>query len=85
MTVGTGIKGLSVAVSSAGKTATAQTGMVDEKGNPVTQAWFTGYFPAEDPDYAVTVLVEGGISGGSDAAPIFKALCEAMVSSQRAQ
>lgn len=78
MTKGTGSKGAVKDVTSGGKTATAQTGIVDEKGNRVTQAWFTGFFPAENPAYVVTVLVEGGASGGSDAAPVFKKICEAL-------
>ncbi len=65
-------------IAAAGKTATAQTGMQTEDGQPITQAWFTGFFPAAEPQYCVTVLVEDGKSGGSDAAPIFKAICEKM-------
>ena len=37
-------------------------------------AWFTCYAPAEDPEIAVTVLVEHGLHGGSEAAPIAKAI-----------
>jgi penicillin-binding protein 2 len=33
-------------------------------------AWFTCYAPAENPEIAVTVLVEHGRHGGSAAAPI---------------
>jgi penicillin-binding protein 2 len=45
-------------VNLAGKTGTAQFGNQD-----LTHAWFTGYGPAENPQYVVTVLIEGG--GGS--------------------
>ncbi|MDR3629349.1 MAG: penicillin-binding protein 2 [Desulfocapsaceae bacterium] len=37
-------------------------------------AWFTCYAPADDPEIAVTVLVEHGLHGGSEAAPIAKAI-----------
>jgi penicillin-binding protein 2 len=39
-------------------------------------AWFTCFAPAEDPEIAVTVLVEHGLHGGSEAAPIAKAVLE---------
>jgi peptidoglycan glycosyltransferase len=39
----------------AGKTGTAENGV----GEPYT-LWFTGFAPAEDPRYAITVLVENG-------------------------
>ncbi len=76
VTFGTGAKGYYEPLSGAGKTSTAQTGMVNEKGQGVTQAWFTGFLPADNPVYAVTVLVEGGASGGEDAAPVFYELCK---------
>lgn len=37
-------------------------------------AWFTCYAPAEDPEIAVTVLVEHGLHGGSAAGPIARAV-----------
>lgn len=52
---------------SAGKTGSAQVG---DTGR--VNAWFTGYFPAASPRYALTVLVEDGISGGVSAAPLFR-------------
>jgi len=35
-------------------------------------AWFTAFAPAENPEIAVTVLIEHGGHGGSVAAPIAK-------------
>ena len=52
-----------LSVSLAGKTGTAQFGNED-----LTHAWFTGFGPYEDPEYVVTVLIEGG--GGSYEAAI---------------
>jgi len=37
-------------------------------------AWFTCFAPAENPEIAVTVLVEHGLHGGSGAGPIAKAI-----------
>ncbi len=62
--------------SAAGKTSTAQTGWYDENGNELYNCWFTGFFPSYNPEYAVTVLIEGGASGNRDAGPIFKAIAE---------
>lgn len=58
-----------------GKTSTAQTGRFDENGNEYLNCWFTGYFPAEAPEYAVTVLVEEGYTGNATAGPVFKEIC----------
>ena len=76
MTAGTGTSGQPLQPA-AGKTATAQTGMT-RQGVPVTQAWFVGYYPAKSPRYAVSILVEGGASGGGEAAPVFRNFCNAL-------
>jgi penicillin-binding protein 2 len=39
-------------------------------------AWFTCFAPAENPEIAVTVLVEHGLHGGSGAAPVARAVLE---------
>lgn len=63
-------------IDSAGKTSTAQTGRFDENGNEIMNCWFTGYFPSVSPKYAVTILVEGGVSGNVSCGPIFKEIAE---------
>ena len=50
----------------AGKTGSAETGKTD-----IVHAWFTGYFPRNQPGYSIAVLVENGQYGGKVAAPIF--------------
>lgn len=65
--------------TAAGKTSTAQTGQYDENGDEILQAWFTGYFPVENPKYVVTVLVEGGGSGNTVAGPLFKEIAEEII------
>ena len=63
-----------------GKTGTAENGADD----PFT-LWFTGFAPAEDPQFAVTVLVEngGGLGqrgyGNLLAAPIAQQVLEAVL------
>ena len=59
-----------------GKTASAQTGQFCDDGSEIVHAWFIGFYPAENPKYAVAVLAEGMDSGGDFAAPIFKNICD---------
>ena len=67
----------------AGKTGTAQVVRLaqykglKEEDIPYKyrdHAWFTCYAPAENPEIAVTVLIEHGLHGGSGAGPIARAL-----------
>ena len=62
--------------TAAGKTSTAQTGKYNEDENEILQAWFTGYFPVDNPKYVVTVLIEDGKSGNLSAGPVFKEIAE---------
>ncbi len=65
-------------VTAGGKTATAQTGQYDEEGNELEQGWFTGFFPADQPQYVVTVLAENEGFGNTSAAPVFAAIADAV-------
>ena len=78
---GTGIEDQLKDVTVAGKTGTAQvvsmkkfqeTDEEDVAYKHKDHAWFTSFAPAENPEIAVTVLVEHGGHGGSAAAPIAK-------------
>jgi chromosome segregation protein len=57
----------------AGKTGSAEYNGVKEDSH----AWFTGFAPAEDPEIAVTIIIEGIGSGGDYAAPIAKRIFDA--------
>lgn len=63
-------------ISAAGKTATAQTGIYNRKGIEECNTWFAGFFPAENPRYTIVVLKEGGASGATDCAPVFKGIAD---------
>lgn len=52
----------------AGKTGSAES---TQKGEDVVQGWFTGFFPANNPQYAMTVFIEKGGTGRSVAISIF--------------
>ena len=58
------------------KTSTAQTGRTDKKGEELCHAWITGFFPADKPQYAVTVLVEDGGYGNDVSAPVFREIAD---------
>lgn len=75
VTQGSGSRAQSEFVASAGKTATAQTGK-SENGEEIYNAWFAGYFPADNPRYAVAVLKENGGEGALSCAPVFKEIAE---------
>lgn len=53
----------------AGKTGSAEVG-----GGKASHAWFAGYFPADEPRFAIAVAVEHGGSGGKAAAPVAGAI-----------
>jgi penicillin-binding protein A len=79
---GTGTAARIPGVQVAGKTGTAQT--ADGKA---PHAWFTAFAPATDPKVAVAVIVEHGgnlgneATGGQVAAPIAKAVIQAVLGS----
>lgn len=72
---GTGIRAnLDEYGGAGGKTGSAETG---RRG--VAHAWFAGYFPKNNPKYAIAVFVENGGSGGQVAAPIFAEIAEIVI------
>ncbi len=72
---GTGTSAAPAERTAAGKTGTAQTGW-KVNGEDVVQSWFAGYYPADDPQYVITVLSENGGANGRPAAPLFAAIAE---------
>lgn len=71
-------KARSELVSLAGKTGTAQSGVYKD-GNEILRTWFAGFFPANNPHYIVVVLNENGVGGNTDCAPVFREICEGIV------
>lgn len=71
---GTG-KNAWISYGAGGKTASAETGRAIN-GKSITQCWFSGFFPKTNPKYAITVLVENGVSGSSSAAPVFAEIAQ---------
>ena len=56
----------------AGKTGTAEPG--NELAEP--HSWFAGYFPADDPQIAMAVMLENAGEGSTVAAPMFRQVIE---------
>ena len=82
---GTGRRAKLDNITVAGKTGTAQVVRLKqykhlkEEDIPYKfrdHAWFTCFAPAENPEIAVSVLVEHGLHGGSAAAPLARAVLE---------
>ena len=69
--IGTGQTAYVEGLGSAGKTGSAETGRTNGAGQGISHAWFAGYGPLKNPQYAIVVFVEDGMSGGDVAAPLF--------------
>lgn len=63
-------------IAMSGKTGTAQAGSMNTAKYLGDHAWFIAYAPSEEPALAMAVLVEFGGHGGSQSAPIAKAITE---------
>ncbi len=71
---GTGMRAMSVLVTIAGKTGTAQTHVEGQ-----THGWFVGYCPMEHPRVALAIITEYGGAGGDLPAEIARTVCEYVV------
>ena len=40
------------------------------------QAWYAGYYPADNPKYVIVVLAEDGEGGGSSCGPVFQQIAD---------
>ncbi len=74
---GTGTAACPTYGTAGGKTSSAQTGIM-ENGEEKLNVYFTGFYPAEDPQYVITVFAEGGVSGGKTCGPVFREICDFM-------
>ena len=65
-------------VHMSGKTGTAQSSGAEKGKNLGDHAWFIAFAPSEDPVVAISVLIEYGGHGSSEAAPVAKAISESL-------
>ena len=70
---GTGRKLKDRSYTAAGKTGSAEFSTNKEESH----AWFTGFAPVEDPEIAVTVIVERAGSGSDYAVPLARRVFDA--------
>ena len=73
---GTGTAAAPSVGTAGGKTGTAETGWRTDDGETMVHSWFTGYYPAEAPQYVITVLAENGSNTDEATAPVFATLCD---------
>ena len=72
---GTGEEAKPSYMKAGGKTASAQTGIIKD-GKEKINTYFTGFYPAENPQYVITVFAEDGVSGGKTCGPVFREMCD---------
>lgn len=72
---GTGKKAKPENNGAGGKTASAQTGRFSGE-NEILNTYFTGFYPADNPKYVITVFAFDGESGSKTCAPVFKEICD---------
>lgn len=72
---GTGYTAAPYNVIAAGKTATAQTGIMDGD-REIVHSWFGGFFPYIAPQYAVAIIAEDCEDGKISTCPAFKYIAE---------
>ncbi len=62
-----------------GKTGTAQTGRTktndDGSETELYESWFVGFYPAEQPQYTIAVMMDSTDRMGEEVAPVFAAVC----------
>lgn len=78
MTDGTGAVAAPSVGTAGGKTGTAETGWRTATGDTMVHSWFTGFYPADDPQVVVTVLAEDSETTGQTAAPVFREVCDVL-------
>lgn len=72
---GTGKHAMLADVTIAAKTGTAEIG---KKGEGHKLAWMIAFAPYEAPRYAICMLVEEGVSGGSTVAPLVRSIMQGL-------
>ena len=63
---------------SGGKTGTAQTGQFDADGTELLNYWFSGFYPAENPQFTITVLQDGLTEPAVSSAAVFAAVVQGL-------
>ena len=75
---GIGSDAMTGAGESGGKTGTAQTGQFDADGTELLNYWFSGFYPAENPQFTITVLQDGLTEPAVSSAAVFAAVVQGL-------
>ena len=65
-------------LTAGGKTGTAQTGQFNEEGQELLNYWFSGFYPADNPRYTITVLQDGVLEPQVSSAAVFSKICDSL-------
>lgn len=65
-------------LTAGGKTGTAQTGQFNEDGQELLNYWFSGFYPADNPRYTITVLQDGVLEPQVSSAAVFSKICDSL-------
>ncbi len=76
VTDGTAKLAAASSVPIAGKTGSAETGWRSDDGSLKVHGWFCGFFPYDNPRYALAVFCEDGKSGAESCIEPFVKICE---------
>jgi len=77
---GTGQSARPANATAGGKTGTAQSGRFHAGGSEILMTSFTGFVPAHNPRYTITVLREDGVSGAQDGGRVFARIANEIMS-----
>ncbi len=69
--------GTAIRMSGYGYSVGGKTGSAEYNSNRDSHAWFTGFAPAENPEIAITVIIEGAGAGGDYAVPMARRVLDA--------
>lgn len=70
-------KGTATRMKGYGYSAAGKTGSAEYNSLGDSHAWFTGFAPVEDPEIAITVIIESAGAGGDYAVPIARRVLDA--------
>ena len=73
---GTGHEAALPGQTAAGKTGTAQTGQYNADGEELLNYWCTGFYPADAPQYTITVMQDGILKPDTSSAALFERITE---------
>ena len=75
--------GTASALSGLAHTYAGKTGSAEHAESNIAHGWFVGYSPVEDPEIAVSIIVENGGSGSAAAIPVARQIFNVYYESEK--